>query len=164
MNETRANVKFNENCFSSSRTVTYRRTDMSRCEHTKSVCNRVSVAPGVTCTPYRSSSLYAGPQCNSASLFMGMLQTIWLFKIWGFHGGDYDDYHLLGDDTSSPTSLCLYKSLQLRSVTCSHSCTLKMEAIRSSETSVLIRATRGHLPEDDNLRVCAYTRAYNFAL
>jgi hypothetical protein len=19
-------------------------------------------------------------------------------KIWGFHGGDYDDYHLLGDD------------------------------------------------------------------
>jgi nitrogen-specific signal transduction histidine kinase len=36
------------------------------------------------------------------------------------------------------------------SVTCSHSCTLKMEAIRSSETSVLIRATRRHLPEDDN--------------
>jgi hypothetical protein len=26
----------------------------------------------------------------------------------------------------------------------------KMEAIRSSETSVLIRATRCHLPEDDN--------------
>jgi hypothetical protein len=48
------------------------------------------------------------------------------------------------------TSRCLYKSLQLRSVTCSHSCTLKMEAIRSSETSVLIRATRCHLPEDDN--------------
>jgi hypothetical protein len=48
------------------------------------------------------------------------------------------------------TSLCLYKSLQLRSVTCSHSCTLKIEAIRSSETSVLIRATRRHLPEDDN--------------
>jgi hypothetical protein len=20
-------------------------------------------------------------------------------KIWGFHGGDYDDYHILGDDT-----------------------------------------------------------------
>jgi hypothetical protein len=28
--------------------------------------------------------------------------------------------------------------------------TLKMEAIRSSETSVLIRATRRHFPEDDN--------------
>jgi hypothetical protein len=27
-----------------------------------------------------------------------------------------------------------------------------MEAIRSSETSVLIRATRRHLPEDDNHR------------
>jgi hypothetical protein len=47
-------------------------------------------------------------------------------------------------------SRCLYRSLQLRSVTCSHSCTLKMEVIRSSETSVLIRATRCHLPEDDN--------------
>jgi hypothetical protein len=34
--------------------------------------------------------------------------------------------------------------------TCPHSFTLKMEAIRSSETSVLIRATRRHLPEDDN--------------
>jgi hypothetical protein len=31
-----------------------------------------------------------------------------------------------------------------------NSFTLKMEAIRSSETSVLIRATRRHLPEDDN--------------
>jgi hypothetical protein len=29
----------------------------------------------------------------------------------------------------------------------------KMEAIRSSETSVLIRATRCHLPEDDNHRI-----------
>jgi hypothetical protein len=42
------------------------------------------------------------------------------------------------------------QELTLRSVTCSHSCTLKMEAIRSSEKSVLIRATRRHLPEDDN--------------
>jgi hypothetical protein len=50
----------------------------------------------------------------------------------------------------SPTSLRLYKSLQLRSVTCSHSCTLKMEAIRSSAPSDHIRPTRRHLPEDDN--------------
>jgi hypothetical protein len=41
-----------------------------------------------------------------------------------------------------------YKSLQLRSVTSSHSCTLKMEVIRSSETSVLIRATWCHFPEE----------------
>jgi hypothetical protein len=33
---------------------------------------------------------------------------------------------------------------------CLYSYTLKMEAIRSSETSVLIRATQRHLPEDDN--------------
>jgi hypothetical protein len=43
----------------------------------------------------------------------------------------------------------LYKSLLFRSVPV-RLVTLKMEAIRSSETSVLIRATRRHLPEDDN--------------
>jgi hypothetical protein len=59
---------------------------------------------------------------------------------------------LIRTDVSS-TSRCLYKSLLLRAVTCSHSCTLKMEAIRSSETSVLIRATRCHLPEDDNHQI-----------
>jgi hypothetical protein len=38
-----------------------------------------------------------------------------------------------------------------------------MEAIRSSETSVLIRATRRHLPEDDNhhCRVKTYQDAAN---
>jgi hypothetical protein len=55
-------------------------------------------------------------------------------------------------------SLCLYKSLRLRSVTCSHSCTLKMEAIRSSETSVLIRGTRCHHPQDDNHQTMVTTQ------
>jgi hypothetical protein len=66
-------------------------------------------------------------------------------------GGSYR-LHLQGARVRAgySASLCLYRSLQLRSVTRSHSCILKMEAIRSSETSVLIRATRCHLPEDDN--------------
>jgi hypothetical protein len=51
-----------------------------------------------------------------------------------------------------------YESLPIQELTtslcaCSHSCTLKMEAIRSSETSVFIRATRRHLPEDDNHQI-----------
>jgi hypothetical protein len=46
-------------------------------------------------------------------------QIFFRCKIWGFHGGDCDDYHLLGDDTVWLVGL---------------------------------------------LRVCAYTRAYNFAL
>jgi hypothetical protein len=46
----------------------------------------------------------------------------------------------------------IYESVPIQELTTSlcNSCTLKMEAIRSSETSVLIRATRCHLPEDDN--------------
>jgi hypothetical protein len=48
-----------------------------------------------------------------------------------------------------------YESLPIQELTtslcsCPPSCTLKMEAIRSSETSVRIRATRRHLPEDYN--------------
>jgi hypothetical protein len=43
----------------------------------------------------------------------------------------------------------LYKSLLFRSVP-ARLVTLKMEAIPSTETSVLITATRRHLPEDDN--------------
>jgi hypothetical protein len=44
----------------------------------------------------------------------------------------------------------------VRCVTSSHSFTLKMETIRSSETSVFIRVTRRHLTEDDNHhgRIC----------
>jgi hypothetical protein len=68
--------------------------------------------------------------------------------------GSYKNRHFGGSYRlhlkKTSTSRCLYKSLQLHSVTCSHSCTLKMEAIRSFETSVLVRATRCHLPEDDN--------------
>jgi hypothetical protein len=61
----------------------------------------------------------------------------------------------LGLFTRSPLGVVFYESLPIRELTtslcaCSHSCTLKMEAIRSSETSVLIRATRRHLPEDYN--------------
>jgi hypothetical protein len=74
------------------------------------------------------------------------------------------DYLRLPRLAQSSTSLCIYKSLQLRSVTCSHSCTLKMEAIRSSETSVVIRATRRHLPEDDNHSIKVVCRETYYGL
>jgi hypothetical protein len=48
-------------------------------------------------------------------------------KIWGVHGGYYEEYSLLG-------------------------CDLKMEATRSSETSALTRCTRHRVPEDGILR------------
>jgi hypothetical protein len=61
----------------------------------------------------------------------------------------------LGLFTVCSLGLVFYESLPIQELTtslcsCSHSCTLKMEAIRSSETSVLIRSTRRHLPEDYN--------------
>jgi hypothetical protein len=28
-----------------------------------------------------------------------LINQVLICKIWGFHGGDYDDYHLLGDYT-----------------------------------------------------------------
>jgi hypothetical protein len=61
----------------------------------------------------------------------------------------------LGLFTRSSLGAVFYESLPIQELstslcTCSHSFTLKMEAIRSSERSVLIKATRRHLPEDDN--------------
>jgi hypothetical protein len=57
-----------------------------------------------------SGQLRSGTRFESTTFHV---QIRSICKIWGFHGGDYDDYHLLGDE-------------------------------------VLIRATRCHLPEDDN--------------
>jgi hypothetical protein len=76
-------------------------------------------------------------------------------------GGSYR-LHLQGEQIRAGTernSKLLYRrrlgkhsihELTVSLCTCSYSFTLKIEAIRSSETSVLVRATRRHLPEDDN--------------
>jgi hypothetical protein len=61
----------------------------------------------------------------------------------------------LGLSTSSRLGLVSYEPVPIQELTTSLCNQLalvhpKMEAIRSSETSVLIRATRCHFPEDDN--------------
>jgi hypothetical protein len=63
-----------------------------------------------------------------------------LCKVWGFHGCDYEECRL-----SLQPSAHVGSSLADLS-------TLKMEAIRSSETSVNIRSTRRHIPEDGILQ------------
>jgi hypothetical protein len=54
------------------------------------------------------------------------------------------------DRRSSATRVAVYTRAYHSLCACLYPYTLKMEAIRSFETSVLIRATRRHLPEDDN--------------
>jgi hypothetical protein len=60
-----------------------------------------------------------------------------LCKIWGFHGGDCEEWCFLAAWAGS--SLADFS-------------TLKMEAILSSEMSVYTRSTRRHIPEDGILR------------
>jgi hypothetical protein len=63
-------------------------------------------------------------------------------RIWGFHSGGFEEYHLLGYD-----AVCLLAGLL------NYSSTLKMEAILPSETSgTTLRTARRHIPEDDTLQ------------
>jgi hypothetical protein len=71
-----------------------------------------------------------------------------LCTIWGFYGIDYEEYRLLGcGAVCEPT---------FRRNISSPSSTLKIEAIRSSETSVHTRSTRRHIPEDGILQLIYY--------
>jgi hypothetical protein len=62
-----------------------------------------------------------------------------LCKIWGFHGGDYEERRLQ-PPANAGSSLADFS-------------TLKMEGIRSSETSVRARFTRCYMPEDSILHL-----------
>jgi hypothetical protein len=73
-----------------------------------------------------------------------------LCKIWGFHGGDYEEWRLLG---CYAAWLCVRRLLVTGSVVPSSPIlvTLTMKALSSSETSVLTRATRRNVLEDSIL-------------
>jgi hypothetical protein len=96
-------------------------------------------------------------------------------RIWGFHSGGFEEYLLLGYDLLARCFAELfynpedgggtflrnveYHSTHYTLATCllaallNYSTTLKMEAVRSSETSgTTQRTTRRHIPEEDTLQ------------
>jgi hypothetical protein len=74
-------------------------------------------------------------------------------KIWGFHGGDHEEYCLLGCGASAATCSRCSSFADFSS--------LKMEAIRSSETSVHTRSTWRHNPEDGILQHNIFFKFYD---
>jgi hypothetical protein len=73
-----------------------------------------------------------------------------LCKIWGFHSGDYEECRLLGC-----CSVWLLRT-DVSEERIAYIVTPKMEAMRSSDTSVLIRATRRNILEDGILFSCTH--------
>jgi hypothetical protein len=77
-----------------------------------------------------------------------------LCKIWGYHGSDYEECSLLGCYAVWLYILVFLRSVRRLLVTASVvpispiRVTLMMEALRSSETPVLTRATQRDVPED----------------
>jgi hypothetical protein len=111
---------------------------------------------------------YKAPICTSPGThYISATQPsqILLCKIWGFHGGDYEECRLLGCDA---VWFLLFHNIPQLLVTVNVPSTpilvtLMTEAIRSSEKSVLKRATRRHIPEDDVFQYDRYSgRDLNF--
>jgi hypothetical protein len=90
---------------------------------------------------FKKLYLYSSLTSDEVGILLTLFNHLHLCKIRGFHSGDYEECCLLGcgaAHTCSPLS---------------DYSTLKMEAIRSSETSVYPSSTQRHIPEDNILHL-----------
>jgi hypothetical protein len=95
---------------------------------------------------YQITGRHIPEYCGNLSVLQYELQWI----RWLSSSGRWHRVALIRTDVSEDRIASICRVHECEQVT-ERSCKLlKMEAIRSSETSVLIRATRCHLPDDDN--------------
>jgi hypothetical protein len=94
---------------------------------------------------------------QSIDIYSDIYSKIWILinrYLWGFHGGDYEEWCLLGCCTARCEEIVFLRSLRRLLVTASVVpsspilVTLTKEALSSSETPVLTRATWRNIPED----------------
>jgi hypothetical protein len=124
--------------------------------------NRITESSGralvmIPCVTFRSRVIFIVAPLKTSKVHTKTIQC----RIWGFHGGDYEEFRLLGcgamwvyyKPTFRRMSTPFSGEKKYRSEETCNAVPKKVEATRSSETSVYNKSTRHHIPEDFILKL-----------